>query len=84
MFKVRTRWNIILRIDMSLYSDTLSWFRANQSFPVLFLINAACLAVKQHIPISLSLVWPELKLMINYTYDEHANDYTTGEVHETQ
>ena len=84
MFKVRTRWNIILRIDMSLYSDTLSWFRANQSFPVLFLINAAYLAVKQHIPISLSLVWPELKLMINYTYDEHANDYNTGEVHETQ
>ena len=32
------------RIDMSLHSETLSWFRANQS--LLFLLNAACLAEK--------------------------------------
>ena len=36
-------------IDMSPNSDTLSWFRANQFLP--FLLNAACLAEKQHISI---------------------------------
>jgi hypothetical protein len=34
---------------MSLHSDTLFRFRANQS--LLFLLNAACLAEKQQIPI---------------------------------
>ena len=43
---------------MSLHSDTLFWFRANQS--LLLPLNAACLADKQHIPIVLSLVWPDL------------------------
>ena len=38
-------WNNSLRIDMSLHSDTLSWFRANQS--LLFLLNAAYLVEKQ-------------------------------------
>jgi hypothetical protein len=33
----------------------LFWFRANQS--LLLLLNAACLAEKQHIPILYSLVW---------------------------
>jgi hypothetical protein len=37
------------RVDMFLFSDTLVWFRANQS--LLFLLNAACLAEKQHVPI---------------------------------
>jgi hypothetical protein len=41
-------------IDMSLHSDILSWFRANQS--LLLLLNAACLAEKQQIPIFYSLV----------------------------
>jgi hypothetical protein len=45
------------RIDMSLHSITLFWFRANQS--LLFLLNAACLAEKQQIPILKSLVWPD-------------------------
>ena len=36
-------------VDMSLHSNTLSWFRANQS--LLFLLNAACLEENQHIPI---------------------------------
>ena len=43
---------------MSPYSDTLSWFRANQH--LLFLLHAACLAEKQHISILKSLVWPDL------------------------
>jgi hypothetical protein len=42
---------------MSPHLDTLSWFRANQSF--LFLLNAACLAEKQQIPILQSFVWPD-------------------------
>jgi hypothetical protein len=37
------------KIDMLLHSDTLFWFRANQSLH--FLVNAACLAGKQHMPI---------------------------------
>ena len=41
--------NNIPRLNMSLRSDTLSWFRANQS--LLFLLNAACLAEKQQIQI---------------------------------
>ena len=37
--------------------DTLLWFQANQS--LLFLLNAACVAEKQQIPILFSLVWPD-------------------------
>ena len=43
------------RVDMSIHSDTLSWFRANQL--MLFLLNDVCLGKKQHIPIIYSLVW---------------------------
>ena len=46
---IMSAWYYSLRVDMSLYSDTLSWFRANQS--LLLLLNAACLAEKQQIPI---------------------------------
>jgi hypothetical protein len=50
-FKISLSWNCIVlshwnnspRVDMSLHSDTLFWFQANQSF--LFLLNAASLAV---------------------------------------
>jgi hypothetical protein len=42
-------WNNSLWIDMSLHSDTLFWFLANQS--LLLLIIAVCLAEKQQIPI---------------------------------
>ena len=38
-------WTISLRVDMSLYSDTLSLFQAYQS--LLLLLNVACLAEKQ-------------------------------------
>jgi hypothetical protein len=43
-------WNNSSRVDMWPHSDTLSWFRAINSF-LLLLINAACLVEKQHIPI---------------------------------
>jgi hypothetical protein len=46
---VLAHWNNSPRVDMSLHSDTLFWFRANQY--LLFLLNAACLAAKQQIPI---------------------------------
>ena len=57
IFIVLAHWNNSPRIDMSPHSDTLSWFRANQS--LIFLLNAACLVEKQQIPILLSLVWPD-------------------------
>ena len=49
--------NNCLRVDMSLHSDTLFWFRANQS--LFLLLHAAWLAEKQQIPILKSLVWHE-------------------------
>jgi hypothetical protein len=49
-------WNNNMRVDISPHSDTLSWFQANHS--LLFLLNAACLAEKQQIPILYSLIWP--------------------------
>ena len=50
-------WNNSPRIDMSRHSDTLFWFRANQSLPLL--LYARCLAEKQQIPILYFLVWPD-------------------------
>ena len=44
-------------IDMSLYLDILSWFRANQS-ELHFHLNDVCLVVKQLIPVLQFLVWP--------------------------
>jgi hypothetical protein len=55
---VLAHWNNSLWVDMSLHSDPLFWLRANQYF--LFLLNAACFAEKQQIPILKSLVWPDL------------------------
>ena len=51
---VLAHWNNSPRIDMSLHSDTLFWFTANQS--LLFLLSATCLAEKHQI---LSVFWPE-------------------------
>jgi hypothetical protein len=48
----------VLDQHMSLHSDTLFWFRVYRS--LLFLLNGACLAEKQQIPILYSLVWPDL------------------------
>ena len=57
IFIVLAHWNNSPRVDMSLHSDTLFWFRANQS--LIFLLNAACLAEKQQIPILYSFAWPD-------------------------
>ena len=51
IFIVLADWNNSLWIDMFPLLDTLSWFRANQSESLLFLLNGACLAKKQQIPI---------------------------------
>ena len=53
---VLIHWHNSPRIDMSLHSDKLFWFRANQS--LLLLLNAACLEENQQIPILQLLVWP--------------------------
>jgi hypothetical protein len=71
-----THWNKSLWVDMLFYSDTLSW--ASQSF--LFLLNAACLVMKQQIPIVfivLGFTKQGLKLTIHHTLVEQANHYTT-------
>jgi len=49
IFIVLAHWNNSPWVDMSLHSDTLFWFRANQS--LLLFLSAACLAEKQQIPI---------------------------------
>ena len=62
---------------MSLHSDTLSRFRANQS--LLFLLNDVCLAEKQHVPIVIIFGMTRLGLepTIYNTRVEDANHYTT-------
>ena len=64
---------------MSLYSDILLWFRANQSLLYLFLLNDACLVEKQQIPISVfGLTRPGLEPTIYRTRGEHvATHYAT-------
>ena len=64
-------WNNSVRVDKLLHSDTLSWFRVNTY--VLLLLNAACLAEKQQIPILYSL---GLKPTIYHTLGKHTNHYT--------
>ena len=71
----------ILRVDMSLHSDTLSWFRVNQS--LFMLHNAASLAEKQQTNINIkifSLTWLGVKPTIYCTWSKHANHYTTSAV----
>ena len=79
-FIVLAHWNNSPRIDMSLHSDILFWFRANQS--LLLLLNATCLAEKQLIPIlySLGLTRPRLEPTVYCSRGEHDNHYTTDAV----
>ena len=55
VFLVLAHWNNSPRVDMLPHSDTLFRFRANKS--LLFLLNTACLAEKQQMPMLLSFVW---------------------------
>jgi hypothetical protein len=64
---------------MLLHSDTLFWFRANQS--LLFLLNAVYLAEKQQIPILVfGLTQSGLEPTIYRTRGEYANNYATNAV----
>ena len=54
---VLAHWNISSRIDMSLRTDTLFWYRANQS--LFFLLNAAFIAKSNKYQFYNSLVWPD-------------------------
>ena len=61
------------------HSDTLSWLRANQY--LLFLLNAACLAEKQQIPIVVfGFTWLRLELSIYHIRGGHASHYNTDVV----
>jgi hypothetical protein len=48
IFIVLVNWNNCLQVDMLLHSDTLSWFRVNQSL----LLHVAFLAAMPHIPVA--------------------------------
>jgi hypothetical protein len=73
-------WNNISWVDMSLHSDTLSWFRTKQSFFIL--LKHACRVEKQQIPILQSLVWPNLGSNTRFyrTEDKQVNQYITDAV----
>ena len=62
--------------DMSLHSDTLSWFRANPSLLLLLLSGEAW---NTHF-IVLGFICPELDPTIYRTGDEYTNHYTTDAV----
>ena len=73
-------WNNSLRVDMSLRSNILSGFPADQ-FLVL-LLKAACLAEKQQVPIFIvfCLTTSRLKPTISHIQGEQTNYYTTDVV----
>ena len=63
---------------MSLHSDGLFWFRANQS--LLWLIKNVCLAEKyKKTTIVFDFTGPGLESMTNQTRGEHANHYTNDD-----
>ena len=74
-------WNNSPLVDMSLHSDTPSWFRANIGTSFLFYLTAACLTEKLQIPI-LVFDWTrsELEPTIYRTRGYHGNQYTTDVV----
>ena len=65
IFIVLAHWYNSPQVDISIYSNTLFWFQANQS--LLFLLSAVCLAKKQQIPILMSLVWHDRGSNPRYT-----------------
>ena len=80
IFIVLAHWNNSPWVDMLLHSDTLSWFRANQS--LLFLVNTACLrgeATNTNF-IVFGLTLPGFEQMIYCTRGENANNYATDAV----
>ena len=78
IFIVLAHWNNSPWIDMSPHSDTLSWFRANQS--LLFLLDAAYGEATNSNSIVFGLTRLGLEPTIYRTQDQHANHYTTDAV----
>jgi hypothetical protein len=81
IFIVLAHWSNSPRIDMTLHTNTLSWFWANQS--LLSLLKAACLEEKLATNtnfIVFGLTWSGLEPTIYRTRDEHTNHYTTDGV----
>ena len=68
------KYYTFLRIDISLYSETLSRFRANM-LSLLLLLNTVYLAEKQQ-----RLTRPGLEPTIYSTQRDHTNHYTTDAV----
>ena len=69
-----------LQEDVPFYQDTLFWLWADQS--MLLLLNAACLAEKQHVPVFkvFGLTRPWIESTTFRTRGKHANHYTTQAV----
>jgi hypothetical protein len=77
-------WSVIVlahnpRVDMSLHTDIVSWFRANQ---YLYLhLNDVCFAKKEEIlPMLLCLVWHDWGLYMYNIWSINLTEYT---VHQT-
>ena len=78
IFIVLALWNNSPRVDMLLHTDTLFWFRADQS--LLILLNAVYLAEKKNTNfIVFGMTRPELESTINRIRSKHANHYATDE-----
>ena len=75
-FIVLGHWNNSPLVDILLHTDTLFWFRADQSLFVL--LNAACLAERKNINfIVFGMTRPELESTIYRIPGKHANHYAT-------
>ena len=72
-------WNNRTRIEMSLHSGTLSWFRANQSFPY-EPSGEATITNFIVFGLTLSELWPT----ICHTRGGHTNHYTTHAVKQSR
>ena len=66
-------WNNSPKVDMSLYTDTLFWFRAKQS--LLLLLDAVCLVFR----LRRTRVWSTIYR--TWSWGDHRNHYTTDAVY---
>jgi hypothetical protein len=72
IFILPAHWNNSPRVDMSLHSDTLSLFRANQS--LLILLTAACLVEEQLTPIHFN-IHPQFQFILFIDPDNLWKEY---------
>ena len=74
IFMELVHWNNGPQVDMSLHSDTSSWFQDNQS--LFLLVNDVYLAEKQRIQFYKFLVWPKRDYTMYHTLGQPSNYYT--------